>query len=143
LQTALESTLEQLTASGRRILIIGDQVRAGCEIDVPRVLSGPLPHAPVKPCPPTSREATERSTADINRVLERVQAKWPRQVTLLRPQDYFCDAQCPVVKDGVWLYADSAHFSVAGSNYMVERSRQVFREFLAGPPPPSRRADRG
>jgi hypothetical protein len=145
LQTALETTLARLTMSGRRILIIGDQVKAGCAIDVPRVLSGPLPHAPVKPCPPTSREAAEQSSAAINRMLETVQAKWPEQVSLLRPVDYFCDADCPVVKDGIWLYNDSAHFSVAGSQYMVERSKAVFREFLAGQPPPrpSLRADQG
>jgi peptidoglycan/LPS O-acetylase OafA/YrhL len=136
LQTALETTLARLTKNGRRILIIGDQVRAGCAIDVPRVLSGPLPHAPVKPCPASSREAAEQASAAINRVLENVQAKWPEQVSLLRPVDYFCDADCPVVKDGIWLYCDSAHFSVAGSQYMVERSKAVFREFLAGPPPP-------
>jgi peptidoglycan/LPS O-acetylase OafA/YrhL len=147
LQTALETTLARLTMSGRRILIIGDQVRAGCAIDVPRVLSGPLPHAPVKPCPPTSREAAEQSSAAINRMLETVAAEWPEQVSLLRPVDYFCDADCPVVKDGIWLYYDSAHFSIAGSNYMVERSKAVFREFLAGQPQPSQRpwlrADRG
>ena len=99
-------------------------------------MSGPLPHAPVKPCPASSREAAEQASAAINRVLENVQAKWPEQVSLLRPVDYFCDADCPVVKDGIWLYCDSAHFSVAGSQYMVERSKAVFREFLAGPPPP-------
>jgi peptidoglycan/LPS O-acetylase OafA/YrhL len=145
LQTALETTLARLTISGRRILIIGDQVRAGCAIDVPRVLSGPLPHAPVKPCPASSREAAEQASAAINRVLETVQAKWPDQVSLLRPVDYFCDADCPVVKDGIWLYYDATHFSVAGSLYMVERSKAVFEEFLAGQPPPPRpwlRADR-
>ena len=146
LQTALETTLARLAKGGRRILIIGDQVRAGCAIDVPRVLSGPLPHAPVKPCPALSREAAEQASAAINRVLETVQAEWPEQVSLLRPVDYFCDADCPVVKDGIWLYNDSAHFSVAGSQYMVERSQAVFREFLAGapqPPRPTLRADRG
>jgi peptidoglycan/LPS O-acetylase OafA/YrhL len=145
LQIALETTLARLTMSGRRILIIGDQVKAGCAIDVPRVLSGPLPHAPIKPCPPTSREAAEQSSAAINRMLETVQAKWPEQVSLLRPVDYFCDVDCPVVKDGIWLYSDNAHFSVAGSNYMVERSKAVFLEFLAGqpqPPPPWLRVER-
>jgi hypothetical protein len=38
------------------------------------------------------------------------------------------------VKDGIWLYDDDVHFSVAGSRYMVERSKDVFRTFLANLP---------
>jgi peptidoglycan/LPS O-acetylase OafA/YrhL len=131
LQQRLEITLEPLIHSGRRILIIGDQVKTDCPIDPPRLLSGPLPHAPAKPCPPTSRDAVERATAPINRMLEKVRARWPRQVALLRPVDYFCDVDCPVVKDGVSLYFDDCHFSLAGAKYMVERSEGVFRRFLA------------
>jgi peptidoglycan/LPS O-acetylase OafA/YrhL len=144
LRQALETTLEHLAADGRRILIIGDQVWAGCPVNPSRVLSGPLPHAPVKPCPPGNREAIERSSAAVNQMLESVQAKWPGQVSVLRPVDYFCDVNCPVVKDGIWLYYDRNHFNIAGSNYMVERSKAVFRDFLAGQPPPrpSLRADR-
>jgi peptidoglycan/LPS O-acetylase OafA/YrhL len=131
LQQELEATLERLTRNGRRILIIGDQVKTDCPIDPPRLLSGPLPHAPLKPCPATSREAVEQSTAPIDQMLEKVRAKWPGQVELLRPVDYFCDADCPVVKDGISLYFDDCHFSVAGSKYMVERSEPVFRKFLS------------
>jgi peptidoglycan/LPS O-acetylase OafA/YrhL len=135
LQKALEKALERLTRSGRRILIIGGQVRTDCPIDRPRLLSGPLPHAPVTPCPPTDREVVEQSTDAINRMLETVRARWPRQIDLLRPVDYFCDAGCPVVKDGIWLYYDDVHFSVAGSRYMVDRSKDLFRSFLADQPP--------
>jgi peptidoglycan/LPS O-acetylase OafA/YrhL len=130
LQQRLEVTLEPLIHGGRHILIIGDQVKTDCPIDPPRLLSGPLPHAPVKPCPPTSREAVERSTAPINQMLEKVRERWPRQVELLRPVDYFCDVDCPVVKDGISLYFDDCHFSFAGAKYMVERSEGVFRRFL-------------
>jgi peptidoglycan/LPS O-acetylase OafA/YrhL len=130
LQQRLEITLEPLIHSGRRILLIGDQVKTDCPIDPPRLLSGPLPHAPARPCPPTSREAVERATAPINQMLEKVREKWPRQVELLRPVDYFCDVDCPVVKDGISLYFDDCHFSFAGAKYMVERSRDVFRGFL-------------
>ena len=145
LQKALEITLERLNVAGRRILIIGDQVRAGCPVNPSRVLAGPLPHAPARPCPPGSREAAERSSASVNRMLEAVQARWPAQISLLRPVDYFCGVDCPVVKDGIWLYYDSNHFDIAGSKYMVERSKTVFHEFLAAQPPPrpSLRADRG
>ena len=63
-------------------------------------------------------------------MLASVQAKWPDQVELLRPIDYFCDAECPVVKDGVWLYSNRIHLTLAGSTYMITRSADVFRKFL-------------
>jgi SGNH domain (fused to AT3 domains) len=49
---------------------------------------------------------------------------------LIRPIDYFCDADCPVVKDGLWLYSNSIHLSLAGADYMMSRSERVFRDFL-------------
>jgi hypothetical protein len=49
----------------------------------------------------------------------------------LRPEDYFCDTRCPVDKDGIWLYFDSSHFTVAGSIYMVSRAAPLFRKFLS------------
>jgi hypothetical protein len=64
-------------------------------------------------------------------MLSHVQAKWPDKVALLRPVDYFCERECPVVKDGIWLYFDDSHFTVAGSKYMVTRAADVFRKFLA------------
>jgi peptidoglycan/LPS O-acetylase OafA/YrhL len=130
LQQALETTIERLTADGRRILIIGDQVKASCPINRPRLLQGPLSHAPEPPCPSMTREAAEQATAPINRMLSRVQAKWPDNVELLWPADYFCDAECPVIEDGIWLYFDRTHFSVAGSKYMVTRTSDVLRKFL-------------
>jgi hypothetical protein len=130
LQLAIEKTIGELVGHGRRILIIGDQVKASCAINRPRLLQGPLPHTPVPPCAATKREVAEQSTAPINLMLSRMQAKWPDQVELLRPADYFCDTECPVVKDGIWLYFDRTHFSVAGSRYMAAQAADVFRNFL-------------
>jgi SGNH domain (fused to AT3 domains) len=127
---ALEHTLEKLVDHGHRILIIGDPVQASCSINRPRLLQGPLPHAPEPPCPPVTREAAEQSTAQIDGMLSRIQARWPSQVELLRPVDHFCDTQCPVVKDGVWLYYDRIHLTVAGSRYMVTRAADAFRKFF-------------
>jgi hypothetical protein len=59
-----------------------------------------------------------------------VSAKWPDKVTVWRPVDYFCDSECPVARDGIWLYASRIHLSIAGSDYMVSRSASVFRKFL-------------
>jgi peptidoglycan/LPS O-acetylase OafA/YrhL len=130
LQLAIESTIQRIGAHGRRILIIGDQVKASCAINRARLLQGPLPHSPEPPCPPTERQSAEQSTDPINRMLSRIQAKWPNQVELLRPVDYFCDKECPVVDNGLWLYFDLTHFSVAGSKYMVSRAAGEFRKFL-------------
>jgi peptidoglycan/LPS O-acetylase OafA/YrhL len=130
LRAAIERTMQELLATGRRILIIGAQVKASCAIDRPRLLQGPLPHAPVPPCPLQTRQAAEAAAAPIDQMLAQVQARWPDRIQLIRPVDYFCDSVCPVVKDGVWLYYNFNHFSVAGSRYMVERSQNVFRAFL-------------
>ena len=67
----------------------------------------------------------------MDQMLSRIQAKWPDRVEVLRPVDYFCDRECPIVKDGVWLYVNDSHFSVAGSKYMVTRAADVFRKLLA------------
>jgi peptidoglycan/LPS O-acetylase OafA/YrhL len=130
LQLGIEKTLERFIARGHRILLIGGQVYASCAINRPRLLQGPLPHAPQPLCPTRTREEAERFTTSMDQMLSRIQAKWPDKVELLRPADYFCDKECPVVKDGVWLYFDYAHFSVAGSRYMVTRAADVFRKFL-------------
>ena len=63
-------------------------------------------------------------------MLARVQAKWPDKVTLLRVVDYYCDGDCPVVKDDLWLYSNRRHLNKAGSQYMISRSEDVFRRFL-------------
>jgi hypothetical protein len=64
-------------------------------------------------------------------MLSRIQAKWPDKIELLRPVDYFCDSECPVVRDGVWLYFDRTHLTLAGTQYMMARTGDVFRKFLA------------
>jgi hypothetical protein len=129
LRAALEATLKTLTVGGRRVLVVGAQVEAGCEINHPRLLQGPLPHRPLPPCS-TRRQDVVRDNAPIDLMLAEIVAKLPDRVRLFRPIDYFCDAECPVVKDGVWLYINSTHFSVAGSDYFVGRSEEVFRDFL-------------
>lgn len=130
LALALERTLDDLVARGHRIVIIGNQVYASCVPNHKRLLQGPLPHAVAPPCPARSKEEVEKSNASMDHILSRIQEKWPDKVELLRPENYFCDKQCPVEKDGIWLYFDASHFSVAGSNYMVSRAEPAFRDFL-------------
>jgi hypothetical protein len=64
-------------------------------------------------------------------LLARVQAKWPDKVSPIRVVDYFCDSECPVVKDDLWLFAAGIYLSKAESQYMIGRSADVFRRFLA------------
>jgi hypothetical protein len=130
LEQALERTIGEITKRGRNILIIGSQVEASCSINLPRLLEGPLAHAALPPCPPAKCETVEQSGADLNQMLARIQAKWPDRIKLLRPVEYFCDTECPTVKDGIWLYSYSNHFTVAGSNYMVRRAEVPIGEFL-------------
>jgi len=112
-------------------LLIGEQVFASCAINRPRLLQGPLPHAPQPPCPARPREEVDQSTASIDQMLLRILARWPGKVELLRPEEYFCDQDCPVVRNGVWLYFDYSHFSVAGSKYIISRAAPVVHKFLA------------
>lgn len=130
LQQALERTIGEFVAGGRPILLIGPQVEANCFVNRPRLLQGPLPHAPLKPCPPTSRQSVEQAGAATNRMLSSLQAKWPDKVKLLRPADYICGETCPIVSDGVWLYFDNNHFTVAGSYYLGSHAEAPLFSFL-------------
>ena len=130
LERALEVTLSRFAAAGKRVLLIGAQVNATCPFNRARLLQGPLPHTPLSPCPPGRKEVAETSGAAINAMLARLQAKWPRNVELLRPVDYFCDARCATMEDGVWLYFDGTHFTVAGSYFMVRRIEAPLIRFL-------------
>jgi peptidoglycan/LPS O-acetylase OafA/YrhL len=130
LEQALRRTLREFVVGGRHILLIGAQVNSGCAINLPRLLPGPLPHAPLKPCPPSTRESVDQATAALDAMLSRVQAESPDLIELLRPVDYLCDTVCPVVSDGLWLYHDFNHFTVAGSLYIVKRAEIPFMNFL-------------
>jgi peptidoglycan/LPS O-acetylase OafA/YrhL len=130
LERALEATVGRFVAAGKRILLFGSQVNADCVFDHARLLQGPLPHAPLTPCLPGKRVVAETSGAAVNAILERIEAKWPDKVKLLRPVDYFCDSECKTMDAGNWLYFDRTHFSVAGSYYMVRRIEAPLTSFL-------------
>jgi hypothetical protein len=131
LHRALSDTIDMLIHRGHRILIIGEQPSPDCAINRPRLLQGPLPHAPIPPCLPTSLEAARKSTALINQMLTSIQSSRPDKVALLLPISYFCDTDCPVTKDGVWLYFDRAHLTLAGAKYFIARNgARLFRKFI-------------
>ena len=122
LERALDTTIERFVATGRRVLLIGSQVDANCHFNRSRLYQGPLPHAPLKPCVAGSRQLAEAAGAQMNNLLARVQSKWPDSVQLLKPIDYLCGpSDCPTMHDGLWLYFDRTHFSVAGSRFIAQR----------------------
>ncbi len=129
LEDALFKTLSELTKD-RRVLLIGAQVPAGCEINRPRLLQGPLHHATPRPCPSISREKIESMGAAVNDVLAQVRARLANRVELIRPIDYLCDTNCPVFHAGHWLYWDLTHFTLAGSFHMIDMAREPVRAFL-------------
>jgi hypothetical protein len=128
LQAALELTIGRIAARGSRVLLVGAQFDPG-PINLPRIQPGPLPRA-AEPRRVVPRQVAGQALAPIDAVLARVQAKWPDTVTLLRVIDYYCDSDCPIVKDDLWLYSNRSHLNKAGSQYMVSRSEDVFRRFL-------------
>jgi peptidoglycan/LPS O-acetylase OafA/YrhL len=130
LRAALSLTVQDMVAHGHRVLLVGTQIDPGCPVNLPRLQQGPLPHAPL-PCPPVSLEQAKRMVAPTDQILSDIQARWPAAVALIRPVDYFCDVDCPVVKDGLWLYSHPIHLSVAGADHMLSRSAPLFRDFLS------------
>ena len=135
LERALEETIGRFVAAGKRVLLFGSQVNADCVFNRARLLQGPLPHAPLPPCPIGRKEVAEASGAAINAMLARIQMKWPKSVELLRPVDYFCDSKCATIDGGGhWLYFDRTHFTVAGSYYMVRRIEAPLTRFLLAAP---------
>ncbi|MGY3451768.1 acyltransferase family protein [Bradyrhizobium sp. USDA 4353] len=127
----LLETIRLLDRPGRHFLVIGGQVRpVNCAFDQLRMLPGPRWHAPARPC-----EAVPKSEAiAANHTIDVVLGEAIRplaKVMLLRPSEVYCDRDCPVVEDGVWLFQDAGHFTVAGAQRMGERAAPIFATFLA------------
>jgi peptidoglycan/LPS O-acetylase OafA/YrhL len=127
----LVETIRLLDRPGRHFLVIGGQVRpVNCGFDQLRMLPGPRWHAPAKPCDPVPKAEAVAANRTIDAVLS--QAIRPlAKVALLRPSEVYCDRDCPVVQDGVWLFQDAGHFTVAGAQRMGERAAPIFARFLA------------
>jgi hypothetical protein len=132
LRWALERTIDEIARPNRRILIIGTQVLASCEFTLARLGAGPLPHQDDMPCPPRSLADARHAAAGVNDMLAAVQAKYPGTVTLVFPEDYMCEQACASFRDGIWLYQDGGHLTVAGSLYFGERAKARIAGFLSG-----------
>ena len=125
----LAETIRLLDRPGRHFLVIGGQVRpVNCAFDQLRMLPGPRWHAPAKPCDAVPRAEAMAANRTIDAVL--AQAIMPlAKVALLRPTEVYCDQDCPVVQDGVWLFQDAGH--LAGAQRMGERAAPIFATFLS------------
>jgi peptidoglycan/LPS O-acetylase OafA/YrhL len=133
LRTALEKTIK-FFGSDRRILIIGAQVLASCEIEAYRFGSGPLWHQPARDCPTLPVATVREENAAVNTMLSSLEQEFPSQVSVLFPEDYLCDSVCHFRRDDVWFYQDQGHFTVAGSEYIARQAFDKLEAFLlAGP----------
>ncbi|MGJ5176986.1 acyltransferase family protein [Bradyrhizobium oligotrophicum] len=128
----LQALLRLLDRPGRRFLIIGAQVRpVTCGFDHMRMQPGPLWHAPPPHCAPLDLVRAHAESGAIDGLLESALAE-RRNAILLRPADLYCDEDCPVVRDdGVWLFLDPGHFTVAGARLMGQRTAPLISRFFS------------
>ena len=131
IQQALERMIKEIERPGRRILIIGAQVTAPCDFTPARLGTAPLPHEKSPPCEPRTASDAREAVRGVDEMLALVQAKFPGTVALIRPADHMCDTVCPLVRDGVWLYEDAGHLTVAGSLRFAESAKGPLTDFLA------------
>ena len=132
LEQGLERTIREISRPARRILIIGAQVIAPCDLTPARLGIAPLPHQQGAPCKPRTSAEARSTTQGVDDMLSRVQAKFPSTVSLIFPVDHMCEATCPTVQDGVWLYEDAGHLTVAGSLHFAQGAAAPIANFLSG-----------
>ena len=101
-----------------------------CDIAPTRLGDGPLPHKENAPCKLRTHDDARRATIGVDNMLAKVQAEYPGIVSLILPVDYMCDVTCPIVDDGIWLYQDGSHLTVAGSLRFGERANNAISSFL-------------
>lgn len=124
LRYGVEQTLDVLSKTNRRIMIVGAQVKPSCHIDKTRRSPGPLWHRPPQPCTAISLDDARLKTGAINTMLKEIRDKRPDLVSLLLPEDYLCTPVCRTqAQDGTWLYFDDEHFSSAGGKWVIDRAK--------------------
>ena len=126
---ALDATLHELAKPGRRFLIVGAGVELGCAGDRYRFSPGPLWHAPSQPCPAPPSEAVKQKTFAFNAMLKELQSSNPA-VSMLLPENYLCDVQCPTMSEDIWLYWDADHLTVAGARRVLAKAEPELIQFI-------------
>ncbi|WP_225126144.1 MULTISPECIES: acyltransferase family protein [unclassified Bradyrhizobium] len=132
-RAGIENTIHELGGSGRRILIIAPGVEPGCRSPMSRFAPGPLWHAPSKPCPAVPLDRVQADNREFHAMLEEIRSRYPNQVFLLYPERYLCgEAECPTAMDGLWLYWDVNHLTVAGAQRVGDGASSQLLEFIRG-----------
>ena len=133
IRDGLQALLRLLDRPGRRFLIIGGQVRpTDCSFDSVRMQPGPLWHAPPAPCRPLAAASARADSREIDAVLAAA-LEQRSNAELLRPAEIYCGESCPIVRDdGVWLFLDAGHFTVAGAQLMGQRAVAQISHVLSG-----------
>ena len=129
-RTGIEDTIRDLGANGRQFLIIAPGVEPGCRSQMTRFAPGPLWHAPSRPCPPVPLASVSARNGAFNAMLTSLQQRYPNQVRILFPDRYLCDADCPTTEDGLWLYWDVDHLTVAGARRVGAMADGMIRKFI-------------
>ena len=130
MEASLDATMALFVKAGKRVLLLGENITASCPIDRARMAPGPLWHRPQKPCRERTRSEVENMGRPINQMLRRVAMKWPDNISLMLPVDFFCTDTCPVSSNGVSRYFDGGHLSVLGAREIGARADAVFRKLL-------------
>ena len=130
LRTGIEDTIRDLGANGRQFLIVAAGVEPDCRSQMTRFAPGPLWHAPSRPCPPVPLASVRARNEGFNAMLVGLQQRYPNQVRILFPDRYLCDADCPTTEDGLWLYWDVDHLTVAGAQRVGARADGMIRKFI-------------
>ena len=128
---ALSRTLTRIGTADRRVLVIGGDVLTNCahyDTEVRRIMPPPRD----KSCDPPTIASTRARTGHWNSDFLALVAQQRGRVSLLRSEDYLCTDVCPVVKDGIWLYRDSGHLTVAGAELLGSRAHEPLMTFLTG-----------
>lgn len=116
----LERSVRAAQAAGKQVILLGPTPRAPFDIGAcnARLLSG----RPVLTHPncTLTREMIEPEASTINRAFAEIGSRTGATVVL--PSEFLCDRrQCLTMLNGVSLYRDDGHLSVAGSRLLAER----------------------
>ena len=129
-RAGIEDTIRDLGANGRQFLIVAPGVEPDCRSQPTRFAPGPLWHASSRPCPPVPLASVRARNGDFNAMLTGLQQRYPSQVRILFPDRYLCDADCPTTEDGLWLYWDVDHLTVAGARRVGAMADGMIRKFI-------------
>ncbi|HAP11734.1 MAG TPA: acyltransferase [Afipia sp.] len=129
---ALSRTIDKMGGPDRRILLIGGEVLTHCkkyETEIRRLSIAPPPD-----CAPPTLAEVRTQTAPWNETFRSIKALYPDKVTTLFPEDYLCPNVCEVMNGDLWLFRDTGHLTVMGSELLGARAEDTLVSFLLGKP---------